>query len=393
MEKSPVVELNDSRPLDLATYVALVVMYVLGSQTLAGWGARLAAAGLCLAFALANAFLYPRATSIRGAAGYFALQTGLVTGLLLLRTDTSEFFGFLFYVLAIQTAISFPARPAAAWIALFFTVTLITNSVVGGMPRFVTAAFNGAVLVLCGLFGHNLRATELARRHNQVLLDELASAQQRLQTLTLAEERNRLAREIHDGLGHYLTATTMQIQGAKAVLEHVDGMAERAPAALAAIAKAESLLQEALRDVRRSVAALRTAAAEGPSLAAQVGALVANWRSPDGPEVSFALVGSSRPLSSQVELALYRTAQEGLTNVRKHAQAHRADVTLTYADDTASITVVDDGCGRELEGTAAGTMGGFGLLGLRERVYHLGGTLDIQSAPGKGFRLRVELPA
>src|SRR5690606_32197352 len=95
-----------------------------------------------------------------------------------------------------------------------------------------------------------------ARRHNQQLVEELQTAQRRLQELAVAEERNRLAREIHDGLGHYLTATTMQVQGAKALLD-TTAAAIQAPAAVVALGKAETLLQEALADVRRSVAALR----------------------------------------------------------------------------------------------------------------------------------------
>jgi signal transduction histidine kinase len=105
------------------------------------------------------------------------------------------------------------------------------------------------------MIGYSLRQTELARRHNQQLIEELQVAQGQLRDLAVAEERNYLAREIHDGLGHYLTATTMQIQGAKALLANTDAVTQ-APDALAALGKAETLLQEALADVRRSVATL-----------------------------------------------------------------------------------------------------------------------------------------
>lgn len=383
-----IVQLERERPLNLALYVALAVMYGLGSQTLAGPRARLAAAALFIAFALVHALLAPKITNGRRAAGYLALQTLLVTALLLLRPDASEFFGFLFYVLAMLAATILPAWPAAGWIALFFAITLAANSLLGP-PNFVPMAFNAAVLMMCGLFGRNLRETELARRHNQELLEELAETQRRLHALTLAEERNRLAREIHDGLGHYLTATTMQIQGARAVLES-QGIAPQAPAALEAIGKAETLLQEALVDVRRSVAALRAAAGDDRPLADRLGELVEGSRTPEGPEASFVLLGRPRLLNPQAELTLYRVAQEGLTNVRKHAQARRVEVTLAYAPQTVALTVADDGQGMAAKGAEG--RGGFGLLGLQERVQLLGGALHVDATPGRGVQLKVELP-
>jgi signal transduction histidine kinase len=207
--------------------------------------------------------------------------------------------------------------------------------------------------------------------------------------LTLAQDRNRLEREIHDGLGHYLTATTMQVQGARAVLES-QGIAPQAPAALEAIGKAETLLQEALADVRRSVAALRVAAGDERPLADRIRDLVESSRTPIGLETSFALLGRPRLLNPQAELTLYRVAQEGLTNVRKHAHARRVEVTLDYATDTVGLTIADDGQGMTTNGGEGST--GYGLLGLQERVRLLGGALNIDAAPGQGVRLTVELP-
>jgi signal transduction histidine kinase len=389
MARPAVVQIQRGAPLDLANYVALAVMYGLGSHALDSSRARLIAAALCIGFALTHALVFPKVKDLRTAAAYFTLQTLLVTSLLLLSLDDGEFFGFLFYILAVTAATSLPGRAAAGWIALFFVIILLINGLLPESPRFVLISFTGAVLILCGLFGRNLRETELARRHNQALLEELAQTQQRLQALTLAEERNRLAREIHDGLGHYLTATTMQIQGARAVLES-QGVAAQAPAALEAIGKAETLLQEALADVRRSVAALRAASGDERPLADRIGELVAGSRTPGGLEADFVLLGRPRLLNPQAELTLYRVAQEGLTNVRKHAQAHRVEITLAYAPETVGLTVVDDGQGMAANGAEG--RNGYGLLGLQERVQLLGGALQIDAASGQGVRLKVELP-
>lgn len=248
-----------------------------------------------------------------------------------------------------------------------------------------SAIFNIAVFLLAGMIGHNTRQTELARHANQQLLEELRTAHDQLHDLAVAEERNRLAREIHDGLGHYLTATTMQIQGARALLENTDA-ANQAPTALNALNKAETLLQEALADVRRSVAALRVAPTENRPLPAAIGDLVAEYRAITGLEAQFDLVGLPRSLNPQIELTLYRVAQEGLTNVRKHAQAGRVEVVLAYETDKVGLRIGDDGRGMGETGN------GYGLLGLRERVQLVGGQVNIRTAPEQGFRLEVEIP-
>ena len=249
-----------------------------------------------------------------------------------------------------------------------------------------TMLFNSVAFLLVGMLGHSTRQTELARRDNQELVEILQTVQKQLQELAVVEERNRLAREIHDGLGHYLTATTMQIQGARALLE-TTGVATQVPAALGALGKAETLLQEALADVRRSVRSLRAAPTESRSLPDAIGDLVAECRA-TGLATRFDLLGTPRPLNPQVELTLYRTAQEGLTNVRKHAQAASVSVVLWYDPGKVGLRIADDG-----QGIEATPMQGYGLPGLRERVQIVGGTVGIDSAPGQGCRLEVEIPA
>ncbi|MEZ4869436.1 MAG: sensor histidine kinase [Caldilineaceae bacterium] len=385
MPSSLIIQLNNRRFLDLTTYLTVAVMYLLGTRELVGMPARVATVLLGVAFALLYAFVFNGRNFVRYADWYFAGQIGLVVGLLTLSLRGAEFFTLLCYLLTIHVSIVFPERRAAAWIVLFYAITSGGYFVQRGPNLLVPLAFNATVFLLSGMFGNNLRQTELARRHNQQLVAELATAQRQLQTLAVTEERNRLAREIHDGLGHYLTATTMQIQGAKAMLEQTDAITT-APAALTALGKAETLLQEALVDVRRSVAALRTTPGNGQSLAATIQQLVATCQTTAGLQTHFALQGEARPLPPQTELTLFRTAQEGLTNVVKHAQAANVVVILRYAAGKVCLSIADDGQG---QGT---TSHGFGLLGLRERVQLQGGVLTVDHQPGQGLRLTVELP-
>ena len=196
--------------------------------------------------------------------------------------------------------------------------------------------------------------------------------------LAATQERNRVARDIHDGLGHALTVVQMQVKAARAVLA-VD--ASRADAMLA---KAQRQAEEALAEIRRSVAALRE-----PRSVPLPDALreLAEEMSAAGVPTRLSLSGEARRLPAEAEESLFRAAQEGLTNVRKHAQASCAEVALDYSRPSAvRLEIRDDGTGH------VPTTPGYGLLGVRERAAGAGGSMSVESSPGRGSTLRVEVP-
>jgi signal transduction histidine kinase len=229
-----------------------------------------------------------------------------------------------------------------------------------------------AAIVFTALLTHLLVREQRAREQ----LREYAVQAERL---AAAQERNRVARDIHDGLGHALTVVQMQVKAARAVLQ-VD--AARADGVLA---KAQRQAEEALAEVRRSVAALRE-----PRSVPLPDALraLADEMSAAGVPTSLEVCGPARGLPAAAEESLYRAAQEGLTNVRKHARATRAALALDYSRPAAvRLEVRDDGVG-----LADAAQGGYGLLGVRERAAHAGGEMSVESAPGHGSTLRVEVP-
>ncbi|MBG0564612.1 sensor histidine kinase [Actinoplanes aureus] len=226
--------------------------------------------------------------------------------------------------------------------------------------------------------------TKLLVREQQARA-ELAGAHARLREyavqvegLAAAQERNRVARDIHDGLGHALTVVQMQIKAARALLgprpERADEM----------LAKAQEQAEEALREVRRSVGALREPRPAVP-LPDALRAL-ADETSAAGVPTEVDVTGMTRRLLAAAEESLFRAAQEGLTNVRKHARATRASLVLDYSRASAvRLEVRDDGDG-------VGEGEGFGLLGLRERATQVGGHMTFESVPGGGSTLRMEVP-
>ncbi len=216
---------------------------------------------------------------------------------------------------------------------------------------------------------------------------ELAAAHARLrgyaaqaEQLATIQERNRLARDIHDGVGHHLTVVQMTLEAARAVIttagpERLDTM----------LAQAQEQSGQALAEVRRSVAALRE---HRPELADALRTLVAE-ATQAGVPTDLDVRGRPRPLRADVDESLFRAAQEGLTNVRKHADATRTAVVLDFRDDDrVRLEVRDDG-----RGLPEDHGDGFGLAGLAERMAHVGGRMSLESAGAAGTTtLVVEVP-
>ena len=312
----------------------------------------------------------------RLAAAYVAVQLAL--GYLLFGAAGAGIGAtLLLMVLVSQTVLLLPVPAAAVVTALIPLVHVgMTwgDGLRNGLGVFAAAAFTAVV-------------TELLRRAQQARA-ELADANVALrgyaaqaEELATTQERNRLARDIHDGLGHHLTVVQMQVQAARAVLSTDPAKAD------AVLAKAQQQAAEALAEVRRSVSTLREPRTR-PPLGDALKILAADTTAAGVP-TDLDVTGTVRELSRDGEDSLFRAAQEGLTNVRKHAAAHQARLVLEYRDDgTVRLDICDDG-----RGTADAAHGpGFGLLGLRERASRVGGSVDVESAPGQGTTLRVAVP-
>ncbi len=201
--------------------------------------------------------------------------------------------------------------------------------------------------------------------------------------LGAAEERNRLAREIHDTIAQGLTAITLQLETADALLDQDPQKAR------AAVHKALSLTRANLDEARRSVLDLRAAPLERQTFCEALRHLAEQYASEWHFEVEFEVIGGDRPLPISVEAGLYRMAQEALTNVVRHAKAQHVCIQFTTMPDHLELLIEDDGQGFDPEALAKGR---FGLVGLNERAKLLGGTLEVCSVPGEGTDLTISVP-
>lgn len=197
----------------------------------------------------------------------------------------------------------------------------------------------------------------------------------RIADLSAATERNRLARDIHDSLGHHLTAITIQLEKASA-------FRERDPAAAAqALTDARDSAQRALRDVRTSVGTLRA----GP---VSLRTALTELAEPDD-RITLHVEGDERDLDQATVTTLHRAAQEAITNARRHGRANEVTVSVAFTATGTRLVVTDDGRGFD----PAADSTGFGLPGLRERVALAAGVCTVDSAPGEGTRITVTVPA
>jgi two-component system NarL family sensor kinase len=201
--------------------------------------------------------------------------------------------------------------------------------------------------------------------------------------LARAEERTRIAREIHDTLAQGLTAIALNIEGAMHRLDkHPQQARQRLERALA-------MARENLEDARRSVLDLRSAARlEGKPLAEALAGLARSFTSDTGVRVEVHAENVTG-LSLRTESELFRIAQETLTNVRKHAHARCVQIALRRRGTTVTLAIQDDGSGFSPRTRHAET---HGLIGMRERAKLLGGRLEVSSAPGKGTRVTARVP-
>lgn len=219
---------------------------------------------------------------------------------------------------------------------------------------------------------------------------ENARLYDRTRQMGVIEERNRLAREIHDVLAQNLTGTIVQLEAADSLL--VKGNYAKAQEVLR---KAMEQARESLQEARRSIAGLRAAPLEYLPLSQVLASELKAFKQETGIDTSYQFKGDDALLSPDVSMALYRISKEGLSNVHRHASASNVGIILDVEPQRCVLTIQDDGVGfdpMKKMSYVNGANKGFGLIGMRERARLLGGTMSIESNIGAGTRIKVEVP-
>lgn len=351
-------------------------------------------ATFCAAFLLAFRTLsYGRHGAPRsGAALLFVVQVACVVVLEhLSRDDIMP--TILFLVLAAELQFLLPLRPALVGLAALWLCAIVSDRTTGGPwgPREVAllcvSTFSG--FAFSAAITRTMIGAVAQRERLALVLAELDHAHHQLQRhmrqvdeLAVLRERARMARDLHDTLGHYLTVITVQLELAQALDEHDP------PRHRTAVDKAKTLADECLGEVRRATAALRPQALDAGTLTQAVARLADDLRADADFTVHVEHHGTGA-LVPRTEDAVYRALQEAMTNVRKHAQARTVWVRTAWTADRFTASVEDDG-----EGVAPPTTPhtGTGLRAMRERLALVGGALEAGARAGGGFRVGLWVP-
>ncbi|MEV7596144.1 sensor histidine kinase [Kitasatospora sp. NPDC089797] len=326
--------------------------------------------------------------SRRGAALWLALL-GVTWAGLLVATQDAVWLAFPLYFLELHLlgrrgGLTAVALTAAGAIAAWSWHQHAFNAAAAIGPAL------GAAVATATVLGYQALYRESEERRG--LIDELTAARADLAAAHHAAgvlaERERLAREIHDTLAQSLSSIQLLLRAAQRALP------ERTEAAAGYVEQARQAAQDNLDEARRFVRALTPPALDGDPLSVALERLCATTAAHSGLPVHLHVSGDQVRLPAAQEVALLRIAQSALGNTVRHAQASRAEVTLSYMEGEVALDVFDDGAGFDPLAVAGrtGGEGGFGLPSMRARARALGGSFTVESAPGEGTALAVQLP-
>ena len=325
------------------------------------------------------------------------LFVGVVVLASVLMLRQPLFFIFMISGFFYATALR-PYPIAVAGIAL---TSILVNTLLAGVPQTATAwtyyvviiVVQTAVIGTGTIIAARVSEQNEQRRETVVRLEQALAENAGLhaQLLTQAreagvlEERQRLAREIHDTIAQGLTGVITQLGAARQAHDRLDEHERH-------LANAERIARDSLSEARRSVEGSLPSALEAATLPDALHELARGWSEDSGVAAEVTITGDRIALDPEIEVALLRTAQEALANVAKHARAGRVNLTLSFMDDVVTLDVRDDGIGFDVDRPAP-TSRGFGLHGMRQRVARVAGSLEVESEPGGGTAISARVPA
>lgn len=344
-----------------------------------------AAAGLLSAFFVLSLGCYWLTRRVRWYPHlYMTLQGGLALGLLLLPPNL-DYFSILYFLLSAQAMLLFPQRVGYLWLGIFTAAmagALLSTS--GWREALPLILLYGAGFNFFGSFATLTAQSETARAELQEADSQLREYAAQAEELAVTQERNRLARDLHDSVTQSIFSMTLTAESAKILLER--DHTKVAPQ----LERLQDLSQEALSEMRSLIYQLRTTDGAKEELVPTIQQHLASLKSREGLIVELYAEGDRRLPREQQE-GLLRIVQEALSNVSKHAQTDRAVVALKMMDGKASLSIDDRGVGFDTS-LVEPKKGHLGLASIRERTEMQGGTLKIESSLGEGTRIIIEVP-
>ena len=317
----------------------------------------------------------------------WVFQAGLLA-LYVVGLSFADSMSLLLFALCPMVYQTVPVRPGHPVVAAYAFAPAVVAAATGDPGALaVLIPFGAVVTAISVVIAVTISRSERISEERAELIKELNASRAEVARLSreagVAEERQRLAGDIHDTVAQGLSSVVMLVEAADAALPD-DPQLARTHLSLAARAARENL-----DETRAIVAALTPSHLAQATLPDALGRLADRFRSETGTGATISTTGEARPLPTGTEVVLLRVVQEALNNVRKHAGASAVTVALTYGPDAVAVEVRDDGVGFDVAALAPG----YGLGGMQARVEQVGGRLSIASTPGAGTTVRTEVPA
>jgi len=316
------------------------------------------------------------------------LQT-VLAGCLFLFDSGWTVFPIVFFVLSPQVMMDYPIKIGVVWLMVFTLITGAAEISAYGVDGLIDILPFIAGYVFFAFFGWTMMRAENERRRSEQLLadlkvahDQLRRYTEQVEELTIAGERNRIAREMHDTLGHRLTIAAVQLEGAQRLINSNPQKVEQI------IKTVHEQVKEGLTELRRTVAMMRAPVVDDLPLEQALKRLISQVGEATGLDIHLEMDDPEPALPSTHRHTLFRAAQEGLTNIERHADATEAWIRLSHQDDNVSIRVEDNGVGIH----SPKERDGLGLTGMRERAELLGGKFVIEQRNSGGTSLCLSLP-
>jgi len=364
--------MRHSRGLFLGLALAMVALVVGATMVVSGPNSLPALAGFVLASV--TFLLWDRAPGAVAVAAFGVAAVSVVVLYGVVSTTPLA----LFFLAAAATWRA-PRRIIAGVLAAGTLAHVVVQLALGQdtiLSGLATVAGVGFIYLVARLVASERQQRERVAQ----LLTEVEHSRQSERASFLMAERGRMARELHDVLAHTLSGLAIQLESAR-ILGAQKGVP---PALREAVENAHRLSRSGLQEAKRAVAALRGDQLPGPEL---IPTLVEEHRLAGGGPIQFSVAGEPQPLDAEASLALYRTAQEALSNVRKHAAGAVAEVGVQWTGSYVVLSVVDTGGARVSPATGSG----FGLTGMAERAELIGATLETGMLD-QGYRVRLTIP-
>lgn len=326
---------------------------------------------------------------------YLFAQTIIILGLITLNPNYTNAIGILFLPITSQAPLFLSMGAGFLWVLIYYAIAVASFVIAAGgnvSAIMIDSVLSSGGYLAFGAFGATLRQAEERREESQTLLSELQEVYAQLQqytqqaeALAVSQERDRIAREMHDALGHRLTVAVVQLEGARRLIPKEP---ERAAVIIDLM---REQLKKALAELRQTVSSLRLATNENKpigDLKTAVTNLVHTFQNATNLIVHLSLDNELPPLPPAQTHALYRAVQESLTNIQRHANATTAWVGIHMTAQDIQLKTQDDGVGF----SSPIEDGRFGIKGLEERAAEFGGTLTVKARPTGGTELCFSLP-